>query len=355
MKANNAKSSYIIAETAYNHQGDIKYLYRMVDEIAEIGLDAVKFHLLLNPASYLQKEHPLRGKIESWIFSEGQWLKLLRYSKEKRLSIIALCDDVESLDMINEKNTGVDAVEIHASALNDYFLLKEAARFKGTVMLGIGGSSLDEIQYAVNFLKENGKTEIILMHGFQNYPTNYREINLFKMLKIKELFNLPVGFADHTDHSDVNNEFISSLAGACGVNILEKHYTLDFGKERLDYHSAVGKKQIKKIRELMDLALAVYGDGNLEMSKSEQEYGKTGPMKKAIVAKEDIKKGEKFSLDNLCFKRTQEESGLRQKDFLKLIGKKAATDIKQDEVIEFHKVYSDCLGENRKDLTGGVK
>ena len=41
------KSPYIIAETAYNHQGDIEYLIRIIDEIYELKLNSVKFHLLL--------------------------------------------------------------------------------------------------------------------------------------------------------------------------------------------------------------------------------------------------------------------------------------------------------------------
>jgi len=57
---------YIIGETACHHEGDIDYLYKMVDDIAEIGLNAVKFHLLLNPDSYMQRNHPLIQKIKEW-------------------------------------------------------------------------------------------------------------------------------------------------------------------------------------------------------------------------------------------------------------------------------------------------
>ena len=45
------KEPYIIAETAYNHEGDVNYLYKMIDEIAELELNAIKFHLLLLPGS----------------------------------------------------------------------------------------------------------------------------------------------------------------------------------------------------------------------------------------------------------------------------------------------------------------
>ena len=91
------KEQYIIAETAYNHEGDISYLYRMIDEIAEIGLNAVKFHLLLNPDSYMSKDHPLSDEIKKWLFTEKQWTELIRYSLDKNLDVITICDDVESV------------------------------------------------------------------------------------------------------------------------------------------------------------------------------------------------------------------------------------------------------------------
>lgn len=333
----NKKGSYIIGETAYNHEGDIKYLYKMIDDIAELKLNAIKFHLLLDVASYMQEEHPLISKIKDCVFSEGDWSKILEYSKEKELDVIALCDDVESLVMINRRSLDVDAVEIHAVCLNDIFILKEASNFKKTVILGIGGSSLDEIQYAVNFLKKNGKNDIFLMYGFQNYPTDYSEINLSKMLKLKELFELPIGYADHTAFDDENNEIISSMAAAIGINVLEKHYTPDPRVKRIDYQASVGKEQMKRIRKYMDLALTVRGHGGLKMSGAEQKYGIVGPMKKAIVAKRDIKQGEEFSTDNLCFKRTKQESTMKQMDFPKLLGLKAKRNIKEDEMVNFSK------------------
>lgn len=51
---------YIIGETAYNHEGDLNYLYKMIDDISEIKLNAVKFHLLLNPITH-----------HNWVLRDG--------------------------------------------------------------------------------------------------------------------------------------------------------------------------------------------------------------------------------------------------------------------------------------------
>jgi len=329
---------YIIGETAYNHEGDIKYLYKMIDDIAELKLHAIKFHMLLNPESYMQKKHPLINEIKKWIFSKNQWNEIIDYSNKKGLDVIVLCDDVDSIEYILENSINVTAIELHATGLNDYFLLNAVFGFDKQIILGVGGSTIDEINFAVDFLSSKGKNNILLIYGFQSYPTKYTDINLSKMLKIRNLFNLPIGYADHTAFDDPNNEVISCMAAMMGINILEKHYTPDYGMERIDYHSAVGKMQMLKIKELMELGLKVYGNRNLKMSEAELEYGNTGPMKKAIVAKKDIKKGEKLSLDNLWFKRTVEESPIRQNQFLQLIGLGAICNINKDEIVGFSKV-----------------
>ncbi len=336
MDIHRLEDPYIIGETAYNHEGDITYLYRMIDDIAELELHAVKFHMLLAPESYMQTHHPLLNELEKWTFNREEWDHIIDYAHEKGLDIVVLCDDVESIKYIT--NTHVAAAEIHATSINDWFLLKEAAHFHGPVILGTGGTSIDEVDYAVNLLKGWKPHDIILMYGFQSYPTDYREVNLSKMVKMKNLFGLPVGYADHTAFDDPYNEFISVAAAFMGFNILEKHYTPDYGKERIDYHAAVGKAQMNRIKTLMKIALKVHGHGGIHMSQPELEYGNTGPMKKAIVAKKDIKKGEKLSFDNLWFKRTEQQSYIQQRQFLQLIGLEAAEDIRADDLIDFTKV-----------------
>jgi N,N'-diacetyllegionaminate synthase len=328
---------YIIGETAYNHEGDIVYLKQMITEIAELKLNAVKFHLLLKLESYMQKKHSLLTVLKQWVFSEVQWREIFAFSESKKLDVVALCDDVESMEFINKEFPDLFAIELHASCLNDLFLLKEAAKFKGLIVVGVGGSTLDEIEYAVRYLTAY-TNKILLMYGFQSYPTDYKDINLNKMLKLCELYNLPVGYADHMGFDDNNNEQVSAMGAFMGVNVLEKHYTCDFGKKRIDYHSAVGKKQMRKIKKLMELGLTVRGSGNIEMSEPELKYGNTGPMKKAIVAKRDLKAGTKLTEQDLWFKRTEEETPVKQYQFKQFLGLELVNDVGEDEIIDFSKV-----------------
>jgi len=334
----NIREPYIIAETAYNHEGDLKYLYRTIDGIAELKVNAIKFHLLLNLDSYMHTSHPEYTQFTGWVYSKEEWNGIIDYSKEKGLDVVALCDDVDSIEYIVGHKKPISAIELHATGLNDYFLLEAAVKFKHRVILGVGGSPLDDIQYAVSYLKQHGKTNILLMYGFQSYPTSYSDINLSKMIKIRDLFNLPMGYTDHTAFDDPYNEIVSIMGAVMGFNVLEKHFTPDYSKERIDYHSAIGREQMLRIKELMKLALSVHGDGSLGMSQSELNYGNIGLMKKAIISRQDIPEGEKLSLDNLWFKRTGNPGYIRQSHLFQLVGLEAVRDIKAGEIIDFSMV-----------------
>lgn len=330
---------YLIGETASHHQGEIEYLKKLILAAAALELDAIKFHLLFDVGDYFVQEHPGFKTTKGWIFSASQWQELFNLANDKQLDIIALCNDVASLEWINKEcNTPVKAVELHATGINDVFLLNESACFSNTVMLGVGGSTLDQLDFAINHLKNQNKNDIFLMYGFQNYPTDYKDINFRKINLIQNLFGLPVGYADHTDPKDENNELITVSAILKGVNVLEKHFTLDVEEKRIDSQAAVSIERMKKIKELSEVMFLVNGKGGLEMSNAEKKYGNIGPMKKAIVARKKIPENKIITLEDLAYKRTSESSYLSQKDIELLIGSKSINDIEKDEIISYTNV-----------------
>lgn len=330
---------YLIGETAFHHEGDVVFLKTLIDHGANCKVDAIKFHLLLNLDDYFVKSHEAYGPLSEWLISEKDWTEVVSYNEAKGLDSILLCNDPQSIDFaLNYNGQSIKAIELHATGLNDYFLLQKAAKFKGTVILGVGGSSLDEVSFAIEMLNQLGQHDIFLMYGFQNYPTKYEDINLKKMIKLKELFDLPIGYADHTDPLNIHNELISTLGITMGINVCEKHYTHAVGEKRIDSQSAISLDQLKKVREHMDIITTCVGTGSLKMSDGELSYGNTGPMKKAIVAEVNIKKGDTISLDKIGFKRTNESTYMLQSFLPKLIGLKANKDINADEFIDFSNI-----------------
>jgi N,N'-diacetyllegionaminate synthase len=331
-------SPYLIAETAFHHQGDKDFLKELIAQIRELEVQAIKFHLLLDLGDYMVAHHTAFDALQQWCLGEDDWLEILKPVSESELDLILLCNDRKSIDFCLETELKVHAIELHATGINDHFLLEKAAQFPNWVILGTGGATLDELHYAIRFLRDRGKEKIFLMHGFQNYPTDYQDIELSRMQMLQALFDLPVGYADHTDPADPQNAVISCLAAAMGFPVLEKHFTHRFGEKRIDAQAAVSREQMLQIKSLMQTFLQVYGQKKYLLSEAEKKYGNTGPMKKAIVAARDIPAGQSLSEENLAFKRTETPTYLQQRQFSSLLGAQAQIDIKKDELVDFSKI-----------------
>ena len=328
---------YIIGETAFHHEGDVQFAKELIKNAVELGIEAIKFHITLDLDDYMAYNHEAIDIIRPWCLNSKEWDNVL--SNIENLDVILLCNDVKSVEYAIESDLDIKAIEIHATGLNDVFLLDKASYFKNTVIIGTGGSTLDEIDYAINYLKQKGKDDIFLMHGFQNYPTDYKDIKLERMNKLSELFNLPVGYADHTDPLDKNNEYISCLGVANGYNVIEKHFTHKFGEKRIDSQSAISLEQMKKVQEIARVTFESLGvEKNLQMADAELKYGNTGPMKKAIVAKKRLEEGTVISLQNIAFKRTNESSSVKQNELYKVLGNKTNSIIEKDEIIDLGNV-----------------
>jgi N,N'-diacetyllegionaminate synthase len=330
---------FIIGETAFHHQGDKQYLISLIDAAIDCKVDAIKFHLLFDLDDYMVRDHQAKEALSKLCLKKAEWEEVIAHADDVNLKLILLCNDVQSMEWVNAlKSPNISAIEIHATGINDIFLLEKSCSFSGTVILGTGGSTIDEIGYAITYLRERGKADIFLMHGFQNYPTQYTDIVLSKMQLLSALFNLPVGYADHTDPADAANEIVSCLGVSMGFNVIEKHFTVSVGEKRIDGQSAVSIEQMKKIIALASLISDARGVDPMLMSAGELKYGDTGPMKKAIVARKSIRKDEVITRSHLAFKRTNRSSYIKQNFIQSLIGQKASRDIEPDEIVDFSNI-----------------
>ncbi len=334
------KKPYLIAECAYSYEGDENYLRESIKRIAESdSANAVKFHILLDIDTYACRDHEVYDLLRPWLFSTQKWEEIIDFAKGLNLDVIILADDLGSLPFLKSIEEKLSAIEIHACSLNDTDMLARAAEFKIPVILGIGGSTLEEISFSIDFLKGNGKDEIILMYGFQNFPTRYEYINFRKMEKLKKEFVLPMGYADHTAWDNENQELITLAGFLLSDGIIEKHFVLRAGDKRTDAAAAVSAEDFKSLTEKMKILQKALGSGSLELNKYELDYGKIGIIKKTIVAARDIAQDEEITEENIAFKRTSQENGAPQKEIINFLGKKAKVSISKDQLITANNIY----------------
>ena len=325
----------LIAETACHHEGDYPFMKELVTRICETSnADIVKFHITLDLDEYMNKDHDDYKTVKSWMFGTERWEELIGIVRKNNKELMLLLNDTKAVEFATQFNP--EMVEIHSVCLNVPRLQRavfENIDSKTKVVIGIGGCSLDEINKAVQFFLNR---EIVLMFGFQNYPTKYEDVNLRKIRKIQSLYTeKKFGYADHTAWDEDNNELITLLVSANGMDFIEKHVTTEYGKERCDYSAAISIEQFNILHKKIKLLEKLYGNGSMQLNKAEENYSKYGPMKMAAIAKHNLVKGSKLTMGDIHFCRTSQSTDISQIDLLQVIGNKLVEDVKINQVIDW--------------------
>ncbi len=324
----------LIAETAWHHEGDFKFFVDLVSNIiTKSKADIIKYHLLLDLDEYMDSGYNLYNILKKWMLSKEQWTDILTTTNKSEKELMLLFNDSKSIEFGMKFNPTL--VEIHSTCLNDFYLLEKlkfCIQKHQKIVLGIGGSSINEIENALDILQHD---KIILMFGFQNYPTKYSDINLRKMRRIMNLFpEYEYGYADHTAWNEKDNILITLLGAATGMNYIEKHISTKYGEERCDWQAAVNIDMFNEIADKLEILSEINGDGYMRLNEGEKKYSLFGPMKKAAITSKEIKKGEKFNRDMILFKRSHEISDLSQIDVTEMFGKEFSVDISINSVIK---------------------
>lgn len=326
----------IIAEAGVNHNGDIDIAKQMIDAAADAGADVVKFqtfkaeNLVTQSAKKAEYQLQTTSKEESQLqmlkkleLSSQDHHELIKYAKDRQIGFLSTPFDLDSLQLLID--AGIDIIKLPSGEITNYPLLKKSAETGKRIILSTGMSNIEEIKTAVKVLKINGAGEIILLHCNTQYPTPYEDVNLNAMKTIAEATGLLVGYSDHTIGIEV-----PVAAVAMGATVIEKHFTLDRNMEGPDHKASLEPHELKAMVSAIRNVEKAMGDGVKEPSKSEKEN--IGIARKSIVARKKIKKGEKFTEQNITTKRPG--TGINPMRWNEILGTVAIRDFDEDELIE---------------------
>ena len=118
-------------------------------------------------------------------------------------------------------------------------------------------------------------------------------------------------------------------AVALGAKIIEKHFTLDRNLPGPDHFSSLDPDQLKSMIISIRNIEKCMGNGEKKPTKSELQN--ISIARKSIVAKKPIKKGEKFSVNNLTIKRPG--TGINPMDWDRILDKKSKNNYNIDDLI----------------------
>ena len=306
---------------ACSHEGDFDIARRLVDAAVDSKADAVQFQVI-SVRHYVVPQHPdykLYCRLE---FKPEIWRALFQHAKQQGIAVFAAAYDRPSADLAFD--CGVDAYKLHSADLANPHLTTYIASKGKPVTLGTGGSTLEEMTEGIRMLQESGGREIILMHGFQNFPTRWESIHLRMMMTYKRMFDLPVGYQDHTDGESELGFVLPMVARGLGADVLEKHFTHDRSKKGVDHESALNPDELKRfVQTVRDVDVSLGSGSPHPLSADEQKYRIYA--KKCIVAGRAIRAGETIQMEMLDFKRST--PGLAPTSAVQMVGKKAKQDI----------------------------
>jgi N-acetylneuraminate synthase len=358
----NPDRTFIIAEAGVNHNGSLRLAKKLIDVAAAAGADAVKFQTFRSERITGKNAPKAAYQLETTGASESQYemLKkleldayahraLIRHCRNRRIQFLSTPFDVESVDLL-ARTFGLPRIKIPSGEITNAPLLLRVANTGKPVILSTGMSTLGEIEMALGVLafgyartkkvpsqelfrkaylsaagRKTLREKVVLLHCTTEYPASLADVNLRAMDVLRSAFGLPVGLSDHTLGISV-----PIAAAAREAAVIEKHFTLDRKLPGPDHKASLEpgelKEMVRAVREV-ERALGVPVKG-----PSEREMKTRAVVRRSLVAKRSIRKGETFTAANLAVKRPG--SGTSPIEYWEYLGKLARKSYVPDEMVD---------------------
>jgi len=218
--------------------------------------------------------------------------------------------------LLEELNT--PAYKIASFEMTDLPLVKYVAQTKKPMIISTGMANLEEIKEVVRVAKENGCTDLILLHCISSYPAPVEQSNLRTIPDLAKRFGVITGLSDHTMGTTVATTSIA--LGAC---LIEKHFTLSRADKGPDSEFSLEPNELRQLCQDTKNAWQSLGVAGYELKEAEKFGHK---FRRSLYFVKDIKEGEVITKDNL--KSIRPGFGLKPKFEKEIIGKIAKKDIK---------------------------
>jgi len=325
---------YVIAEAGSNHNRDIDTARRLIDVAAAAGADAVKFQTYSGRSLYSTKapsfeylagtELKPHELLESIALPREWQSRLAEHSRDQGIEFLSSPFDLEAVDELDA--LGVPTFKVASFELVDLPFLREVGKRGKPLILSTGMATLGEIEEALAAAAEGGATEFVLLQCASVYPSPPHIMNLRAIATMKAAFGVPVGLSDHT-----TGIHVPVAAVALGADVIEKHYTLDRSQSGPDHSFALEPAELAAmVSQIRDVETAM-GDGVKRGPSDEESVEMYTKARRSVVAAVAIPSGTTITREMLTVKRPGH--GIKPRFIDALVGRAAAVDIDEDEVV----------------------
>lgn len=323
MVLNNEKPM-IITEIGMNHEGSFGQAKCLIKAAADSGAGAVKFQLHISQAETLKNapkpkyftEESRFEYFDRTAFSKEQWIKLKEYSKSLGVYFIVSPFSKEATEILVEID--VDAIKIPSGEVTNIPYIEHIAKTGMPIIISSGMSTYEELDLAIATLKKY-TDNINVMQCTSEYPCLPESVGLNVLDELKERYNIPIGFSDHT-----TNIWVSIVAAYKGANLIERHFTLSQLMYGPDAKMSLEPNELKELCNAIDF---IYQAKKSPIDKNDIEkfkFMKT-TFQKSIVTEKEIKAGDVINEDMISLKKPG--TGLEPKYYYEVIGKKVKKDL----------------------------
>ena len=294
---------FIVAEIGINHNGSIEITKKLIDAAVEAGADAVKFQkrdvriVYKNQLDIKRAVDPsiiqnafdrmdIEGIHYDDILPEESITRLkqniknttngdLKYALEFNLKCYDIIDlycrekdifwfasswDGQSAHFVNGFN--VPCHKIASACLTHTDLLKRVRLNGKPVILSTGGSTMEQIEKAVNIL---GQEDLVILYCVANYPCQDYELNLLVIETLKRKFaGAPIGYSGH--EIGILPSVAAVVMGAC---LIERHITLNKNMPGSDQKASLEPQEFKQMVGEIRRFEKIKGDGTKRVLPSE--------------------------------------------------------------------------------------
>lgn len=325
--------TYLIAELCGNHGGNAEMARELVREAKLSGANAVKFQTYV-PDLLIDRDLEALPHVKKYYDTQHQRFTELCLSEDEWLSIVELCSelkidfgstpaDFRSLDFIGGH---CSFLKIQSGDVTNHLLIEQIADAGKPVILSTGMATEDEIAQAVDILKD---CDLTLLHCVSNYPCDISQLRLGAIAKLRDRFEVRVGYSDHCA-----DNLACVFAVAAGAEVIERHFTITPEIEIGDHRFSAIPSAFREMKENIAKVKSAFSKDDIEPSPSEIEMRRL--MRRGLAVARDLKAGELITKDDLLYIRP--ETQLHGNQYSAFVGTRAARELRQYEQISIQDV-----------------
>jgi N-acetylneuraminate synthase len=328
--------TYVIAEIGSNFDSSKQRAKKLIELAADCGADAAKFQAftadrILSQPGFDDLKMGFQSEWDKPVYEVYQdaelprdWIDdLAAHCEAQGVDFLCTPYDWEAVDLIEDV---VPAYKIGSGDITWLEYLEYVAEKGKPIILATGASTMADIERAVEAIRSAGNEDLILLQCVTNYPSEFESANIRAMDTLREAFETPVGYSDHTPGVTVPLGAVAR--GGC---VIEKHFTDDKSRDGPDHPHSLNPTEFDRlVTEIRQLDTAL---GSAQKRIYKEEQTPVVLQQRSLRAATDLEPGEQLTEEKLTALRPAPENALRPRYKDVVVGRTVEEAVGEGEAI----------------------